>query len=285
MNVMKLQKALQDAGMGNRRLIRQLINEGNIRVNNRVVTNPNYPLDVDHDLVHLKKKELKIRLQPKCYFILNKPDGVVSTLFDPQKRPTISHLIGKIRERVVPVGRLDFHSEGLILLTNDGELTNFILSAKNKVPKTYQVKIKGVLSPETQKKLEKGIFMEGERLNPFRIEFIRQTTGGHSWWRVTITEGKKHILRKAFLFSGHPVERLKRTAIGTIRLKSLPAGEWRELTQTEIKTFFRTCGFLSGGEETAAGGKKPKPAGPKTESRDGRRIKAAAGGKKGRNIV
>lgn len=284
MSEMKLQKALQDAGLGNRRLIRQLINEGKIRVNNRIVTNPNFPLDIEHDLVHLKKKELKIRLQPKCYFILNKPDGVVSTLFDPQKRPAISDLIVKIRERVVPVGRLDFHSEGLILLTNDGELTNFILSARNRVPKTYLVKIKGALSPETKKKLEKGIFMEGERLNPFRIEFIRQTTGGHSWWRVTITEGKKHILRKAFLFSGHPVERLKRTAIGTIRLKSLPAGEWRELTQTEIKTFFRTYGVSSGQDTETSKEKRPHPVIRKgTGNRN--RIKAVAGGKKGRNSV
>ncbi len=163
--------------------------------------------------------------------------GIVSTLEDPQGRSTVRTFITRIKERVYPVGRLDYNSDGLMLLTNDGDLANFIISAKNQVPKTYMLKIKGDLGEATQKKLEKGMFLEGERLNPFVIEPIKMTSSGNSWLKVTINEGKKHILRKAFKYSGHPVEKLRRIAIGNILLGKLPLGEWRELKDYEIAAF------------------------------------------------
>ncbi|MCX6553825.1 MAG: hypothetical protein NTZ12_02235, partial [Candidatus Aminicenantes bacterium] len=125
----------------------------------------------------------------------------------------------------------------------DGDLANFIISAKNQVPKTYLLKIKGELSETTQKKLEKGVFLEGERLNPFVIEPVKATSSGNSWLKVTITEGKKHILRDAFKYSGHPVEKLRRVAIGNIKLKNLPLGEWRELKDYEIAAFKKQYRF------------------------------------------
>lgn len=261
MSPVKLQQALQDAGLGNRRLIRQLINEGKIKVNGTTASNPNFPVEPGRDKIYLRRKEIDIRPQPKAYYLFHKPKGVVSTLSDPQRRATVQDYIGRIRERVYPVGRLDYHSEGLMLLTNDGDLTNFILSARNRVPKTYLVKIKGKLRPETQKNLEKGFYLEGERLNPFQIEFVSDTTHDHSWLRVTITEGKKHILRKAFLFSGHPVEKLRRISIGTFRLKNLANGEWRVLTERELLRF-RTEYMLNRPASVGVERKERKPLGP-----------------------
>jgi len=243
MKEMKLQKYLQDCGLASRREIRQWIHVGKFKVNHRSVTDPNFIIRVPGDQIQLGNKLLKLNMQPKSYFIFNKPVGIVSTLADPQGRPTIRTFISRIRERVYPVGRLDYNSDGLILLTNDGDLANFIISAKNQVPKTYLLKIKGELSPATQVKLEKGVFLEGERLNPFVIEPVKMTSSGNSWLKVTITEGKKHILRDAFKYSGHPVEKLRRVAIGNIKLKNLPLGEWRELKDYEIAAFKKQYRF------------------------------------------
>lgn len=234
----KLQKVLQAAGVDSRRNIRQQIHDGRYTVNARRITDPNFLLDIEKDTIRLDEKKLKLKLEKKSYFIFHKPYGVVSTLSDPEKRPTLSEYISKIKERVYPVGRLDYHSEGLILLTNDGDLTNFIISVKNKIAKVYLIKIKGVLKEEERQNLKiKGIHLDGVRIKPQRIDFVKKTAQNNSWIRVTILEGKKHILRKVFKYSGHPVEKLKRVAIGTFRLKNLPPGHWRELTLEELKEF------------------------------------------------
>jgi 23S rRNA pseudouridine2605 synthase len=251
MSIEKLQKVLQASGIDSRRNIREQIHEGRIKVNNKKITDPNFLVDIKKDTIRLDDNKIRLRLEPKSYFILNKPYGVVTTLHDPQGRPTIRHYIDKIRERVYPVGRLDYHSEGLILLTNDGDLTNFIISSRNKIPKIYMVKIKGVLSDEERQKLRnKGVFLDGFRIKPLRIDFIKKTAQNNSWIRVTIVEGKKHIIRNMFKYIGHPVERLKRTAIGTLKLKKIPAGHWREITREEMAEFKRTYNFRDMGNET-----------------------------------
>jgi 23S rRNA pseudouridine2605 synthase len=245
MNQIELQKLLQESGTGSRRTIRQWLRDGSIQVNGKAVTDPHFPVTYQEDTVRLEGRVLKLKVQPKAYYILHKPREVVSTLADPQRRPCIADYITGITERVYPVGRLDYHSEGLILLTNDGDLTNFILSAKSHVPKVYLIKIQGNLDDRTKARLERGIVLEGARLSPFQIEYVKSTGKGHTWWRVTIIEGKKHIIRKAFLFCGHPVDKLKREAIGTIRLKSVPAGHWRELLPVEIDTFKKKYKYRS----------------------------------------
>jgi 23S rRNA pseudouridine2605 synthase len=243
MKEIKLQKFLQNCGLASRRDIRQWIHEGKFKVNHLAVTDPNFTIKINSDQIHFGRKLLKLNMQNKSYFIFNKPVGIVSTLSDPQQRSTIRSFITRIKERVYPVGRLDYNSDGLMLLTNDGELANFITSAKNQVPKTYLLKIKGELTPATQKKLEKGVFLEGERLKPFVIEPVKSTSSGNSWLKVTISEGKKHILRDAFKYSGHPVEKLRRIAIGNITLKNLPLGEWRELADYEVAAFKKQYHF------------------------------------------
>ncbi|MCU0286138.1 MAG: rRNA pseudouridine synthase [Acidobacteria bacterium] len=244
MNLMKLQKALQAAGIDNRRNIRKGIADGEFKVNNTVIQDPNFIVDIAKDVIRRLDKKIKLQVEKKTYYIFNKPDGVVSTLDDPEGRPTLKDFIVGIKERVYPVGRLDYHSEGLILLTNDGDLTNFIISPRNKVPKIYNIKIKGALSEEERKKLvTRGIHLEGSRVKPLSIEFIKKTGQGNSWIQVIIVEGKKHILRKVFKYAGHPVEKLKRVAVGTFKLKKLPRGYWRELTKEEIITFKQKYGY------------------------------------------
>lgn len=240
----KLQKVLQTAGIDSRRNIRQQIHEGRIKVNNQVVTDPNFLVDITSDTLRLDDRKLKLKKEKKSYYIFHKPYGVISTLHDPQGRTTIKDFLTEIKERVYPVGRLDYHSEGLLLLTNDGELTNFIISTKNKVPKVYMVKIKGILSDKERQQLKtKGIFLEGRRVKPMQIDFVKKTAQGNSWIRVTLIEGKKHIIRNLLKYAGHPVEKLKRTAIGTIKLKKLPIGHWRELTPEELETFKKTYNY------------------------------------------
>ncbi|MCK4763562.1 MAG: rRNA pseudouridine synthase [Candidatus Aminicenantes bacterium] len=244
MSKIKLQKAVQSAGIDSRRKIRQSIHEGKFKVNDKVVKDPNFLIDPALDAVRLKNKKLDIKPEATAYFILNKPYGVICTLDDPQGRPTIKEFITKIKERVYPVGRLDYNSEGLILLTNDGELTNFIISPRNQIPKLYLVKIKGTLKEAEAEKLKsKGIFMDGIRVKPLKIDFVRKTGKDNSWLNVAIIEGKKHILRKMFKYLGHPVEKLKRTAIGTFKLKKLPPGHWRELTEEEVAQFKKEYNF------------------------------------------
>jgi 23S rRNA pseudouridine2605 synthase len=240
----KLQKVLQFAGIDSRRSIRQHIHDGRIKVDNKVITDPNFLVDIAKDTVRIDDKKIKLKIEKKSYFILNKPYGVVSTLEDPQKRVTIKDYIAKIKERVYPVGRLDYHSEGLILLTNDGELTNFVISPRNKIPKIYMVKIKGLMNSEERSQLlNRGLFLEERRVKPLRIDFVKKTAQQNSWIRVTIVEGKKHIIRNIFKYMGHPVEKLKRLAIGSIQLGKLPVGHWRELTHEEVEAFKRTSHY------------------------------------------
>ena len=236
---MTLQKMLQQIGSGSRRLLRQAIADGRVEVNEQVVRDPGLPVTPGVDRIRLDGQALDATLQKTSYFAFHKPDGVVSTLADPQGRPTISHYLKGIRERVYPIGRLDFHSEGLILLTNDGDFANLVLAPKNRIPKVYELKIKGELSPQERERFSHGVVLDGQRLQPFQIRSLRKTAGGHSWILVTIHEGKKHILRRAFLYAGHPVERLKRVMVGTVKLGSIPAGHWRELTRQEVDTFRR----------------------------------------------
>jgi len=249
MSASELQKILQQAGTADRRRIRRWIQQGRLKVNGRAVRDPHAIVRVGIDAITLDDEPLDVHPEKKSAFLFHKPTGVVSTLADPQRRPTVADFITGIRERVYPVGRLDFHSEGLMLLTNDGELANFILSPQQRVPREYLIKVKGIPERETIRKLERGIHLQGRRLLPFSVSPLRRTGQGNSWLHVTIHEGKKHILRDAFKYSGHPVEKLKRIAIGTFRLKNIPAGHWRELTAAELRFFKKTYRYSPSGKE------------------------------------
>ncbi len=238
MGEMKLQKILQGIGWSSRRNIREAINEGRFSINGVVSKDPNILLDPQKDHLKFDENRVKVKFAKKVYYIFNKPIGVLTTLKDPQGRKNISHFIKKIPQRVYPVGRLDYNSQGLIFLTNDGDLADFIINSKNRVPKTYLVKVKGMPSKaKLDFILKKGAFVEGQKIKPISISFVKKTKTGNSWIRVAIYEGKKHVIRKLMLFNGFPVEKLKRSAIGNIKLGNLPIGYYRQLKEEDIDIF------------------------------------------------
>jgi 23S rRNA pseudouridine2605 synthase len=165
------------------------------------------------------------------YIALNKPDSVVSTVSDPQRRRTVIDLLHGVRTRVYPVGRLDYHSEGLILLTNDGEFANAIAS-KGHIPKTYMVKIKGVLNPDQEEQFRRGIPLSGVRTAPAGLRRIRH--GDNPWYEVKLVEGRNQQIRTMFKHLGHLVEKLRRIRIGSLDLGSLKTGEFRYLEPAEV---------------------------------------------------
>lgn len=167
------------------------------------------------------------------HLLLHKPTCVVTTLSDPQGRPTVRDLLGKFRQRVFPVGRLDYHSAGLLLLTNDGELALRLTHPRYHVPKTYRVKVKGELSDQARGRLSRGIHMEEGRTAPAEVRIV-STRDGKTWLEITIAEGKRRQIRRMCEAVGLPVEKLIRVSMGPLKLGRLPAGHYRSLTAAEL---------------------------------------------------
>ncbi len=234
----RLQKIIAHAGVASRREAETMIRQGRVTVNGRVVTELGTKADADRDHVKVDGK-LVAHAEPHRYILLYKPKEVMTTVDDPQGRRTVIDLVRGIRERIYPVGRLDYHSEGLVLLTNDGELAYKVSHPKHGSVKSYNVKVRGVPDERVLDKLRRGITIEGKRTLPCDIERIK-TTGhngdeGNSWLEVRLREGRTQQIRKMFQALGHPVTKLKRVAIGPISDPKLSPGVWRELTKTEVK--------------------------------------------------
>jgi len=233
----RLQGFLQQSGIASRRSLRQAIHKGEITVNGVVASDPKMIVSPGKDKIYFRGIMLNPVLQKRKYYLFHKPVSVLSTLSDPSDRLTISDFITDIRERIYPVGRLDYNSEGLMLLTDDGDLANLVMSPRNRVPKEYQVKIKAEIRPGDIAELEKGIMLKGKPVMPFKVKIIKKTPAGNSWLQVIVHEGKKHLIRNAFFQLGYSVLKLKRTAIGNFRLGRLQVGLWRELTAWELEEF------------------------------------------------
>ena len=229
---------------------------GAVTVNGRVIRELGSKADPEQDHIKVSGKLINPK-QPKVYLMLNKPREVVTTLSDPQGRVTVKNLLRGVRARVYPVGRLDYDSEGLLLLTNDGELVQKILHPSFEVPKTYEVKVKGVLTDEEIRTLSKGVELSDGRTLPCQIRKIEKTEK-NSWLEMTIHEGRNRQIRRMLETMDHPVLKLKRTRMGRLELGALPVGEYRYLTAQEIKSL------------------KVLGAGPRTLSA-GRRIRKAVG--------
>ena len=215
-----------------------MILAGRVTVNGLVVTELGSKADADHDHIKVDGK-LITRAETHRYILIYKPKEVMTTVEDPQGRRTVIDLVRGIRERIYPVGRLDFHSEGLVLLTNDGELAFRVSHPKHGSVKTYHVKVRGVPEERIIDKLQRGITLEGKRTLPCEIVRMK-TTGrgedeGNSWFEVKLREGRTQQIRKMFQAVGHPVSKLKRVAIGPISDPKLTPGVWRELTKQEVK--------------------------------------------------
>jgi 23S rRNA pseudouridine2605 synthase len=231
----RLQKIIAAAGIASRRKSEQLITGGLVSVNGAVVTELGSKADPETDHIRVNGKLLK-GAERHIYLLMNKPKGYVTTLKDPERRPTVMDLLHGVGARVYPVGRLDYASEGLLLLTNDGEFANFLMKAASHVPKTYMVKVAGTPSPDGLAKLRAGMFIaadHGRRVKtaPAKIHPIRESN--NPWYEVTLIEGKNRQIRRMFEAIGHHVEKIKRVRYGPLEL-DVPPGKFRRLTPQEV---------------------------------------------------
>jgi len=243
----RLQKILATAGIASRRKAEVLIAEGRVTVNGKVLSEPGSKADPETDHIKVDGRLIK---QPEhfIYLALNKPDNVVSTASDPQRRATVLDYIQGIRGRVYPVGRLDYHSQGLTLLTSDGEFANAITAARSHVPKTYLVKSNGYLTAEQEEEFRTGVPLSGRRTAPAGLHLYRR--GDNPWYEVKLIEGRNQQVRIMFKHFGRLVEKLRRVRIGNIELGSLKPGEFRHLTPEEVRKLMRMASGNSGRRES-----------------------------------
>ncbi|MBI4697779.1 MAG: rRNA pseudouridine synthase [Nitrospirae bacterium] len=228
----RIQKILAKCGIASRRKAEEMILEGRITVNGKIAI---LGMKADFERDHIKVDRKLIRgLEPKTYFMFHKPVKCITSMSDPEGRPAIRDFLKGVKVKVFPVGRLDYDSEGLLLLTNDGELTNAVLHPKGKIPKTYLVKVEGVFEDKDIQKFEKGIKLEDGLTAPAKIKKIKKTEA-NSWVEITIYEGRKRQIRRMCEKLGHSVMRLIRTKIDGLELGDLKPGEHRRLTLEEIK--------------------------------------------------
>ncbi|MDA8078222.1 MAG: pseudouridine synthase [Nitrospiraceae bacterium] len=227
----RLQKILAEMGIASRRKAEELILEGCVTVNGKAAV---IGMKADPARDHIKVNgKLLVRPEQRVYYVFNKPRGVVTSMSDPQGRPTVKDFLGRIKEKVFPVGRLDYDSEGMLLLTNDGDFAHAILHPSKKIPKTYLVKVKGVLLEEDMDRLRNGIRLDRSVTAPARVKRYRRIET-NSWIEMTIYEGKKRQIRRMLERVGHPVLRLMRIRIGGIEMGGIEAGSLRKLTAREM---------------------------------------------------
>ena len=231
----RLQKILSQAGVASRRSSESLIAEGRVSVNGSVVQEMGTKADPDVDDIRVDGRRIKAR-QTLRYILLSKPAGYVSTRSDPQRRPTVIDLLQGVREYIYPVGRLDYDSEGLLLLTNDGDLAAMLTHPRHGVERTYEAQVAGMPDAEAIDRLRQGIPLDGRRTLPATVTLLHRGRGDRdAVLAITIREGRNRQVRRMCEAVGHPVRALKRTRIGPIEDRHLKPGRWRELTPQEIK--------------------------------------------------
>jgi len=242
----RLQKIIAAAGIASRRKAEELITAGHVQVNGQVVTALGSKADSDADHIRVNGKLLHAA-RPHVYLLLNKPKGYVTTVSDPEKRPTVMDLVRGIKGRVYPIGRLDYASEGLLLMTNDGDLAHRLMKAASHVPKTYVVKVAGTPKEDAIAKLRAGVSIatdDGKRVRtgPASVRIVKE--GANPWYEMTLIEGRNRQIRRMFEAVGHHVEKIKRVRYGPLALDVAP-GEFRMLTPKEVERLKSACGIRS----------------------------------------
>jgi pseudouridine synthase len=233
----RLQKLIAAAGIASRRHAEQLITAGEVTVNGKVVAELGTKADPETDHIKVRGKLINPSLErrEKVYILLNKPRGYLSSVSDPEGRPTVLELLPASLGRLYPVGRLDFNTEGLLLLTNDGDFTNFITAARNKVEKVYEGKVKGVPDDQAIERLRRGVTLEdGTRTAPAKIRRLGESET-NAWFEILLHEGKNQQIRRMFDLIGHSVIKLRRSRIGSLRDDDLKPKKWRRLSPDEVR--------------------------------------------------
>ena len=232
METVKLQKYFSDCAIMSRRAAEEEIKSGKVTVNGEVAY-LGLRVDPNHDVIIYKGRKILPPKRQKTYILLNKPRGIVTTLSDEKGRPTVISLLSDLTARVYPVGRLDYNSDGLLLLTDDGELTNRLTHPKHQIPKIYHVTVKGDVTYEQQKKLSSALVIDGYKIPPVKVEIIKKEPYTTTL-KMTLYEGRNRQIRKMCALCGLEIKTLTRVALGNISLGSLPVGKWRHLTSTEV---------------------------------------------------
>ena len=233
----RIQKILAQAGMASRREAEEWIREGRVFVNGKPAKLGDRA-DPEKDSIRVGDKRIPARPSRRTYILLNKPKGYVTTVSDPERRDTVLDLLpGGLRRGMKPVGRLDVQTEGLILLTDDGDLARDLTDPASGCPKEYRVKVSGLPTEKEIERLRRGVPLDGRRTRPATIDQVSRTARGeegNTWFRVVLTEGRNRQIRRMFEGIGHPVSKLKRVAIGPIRDEGLPSGAHRRLSEGEV---------------------------------------------------
>jgi 23S rRNA pseudouridine2605 synthase len=254
-NETKLQLVLRNSGVASRRKAEELINEGRVTVNGQEITDPAFRVDPDRDHIKVDGKLIRAAAHEKEYYLFNKPRHVVSTMDDPEGRPCVGDYLRQVKKRLFTVGRLDFDAEGLMILTNDGQLAQTLSHPSNRMPRVYLVKVKGVPDKEQLAKIKKGMSLgEGERVGDIELTLLnKQSTT--TWIRIVLYEGKRNEIKRIFFRIDHPVRKLRRIGFGPFTLGALPTGELRPLTGEELTKLKKLTQEIS----EAAKNRPPRP--------------------------
>lgn len=233
----RLQKIIAAAGICSRRRAEEMILLGQVKVNGEVVNTLGAKADPVNDIISVDGKVLEPDAHENQYYILNKPRGYITSTSDPQGRPTVMNLMGTVEARIYPVGRLDYASEGLLLLTNDGELANRMMHPSSQVHRTYAVKVKGEVTDDHIRQLRKGIQLSDGFVKPLRVGRAERLQN-KEWIEITVTEGKNLEIRRIFAVLGLDVERLRRIALGQLKIEGIPVGKFVRLAKQQVEEIF-----------------------------------------------
>ena len=278
MSAERLQKILAHAGVASRRKAEELIEAGHVSVNGKVVRELGSKADLDQDLIEVDGRTIR-ETQDKVYYVLYKPAGCVTTLSDPENRPTIKAYLEEIPERVYPVGRLDYDVEGALIVTNDGDLAFSMMHPRFGVRRTYLAKVHGVPAAEQLERLRRGVRLEDGRARALEAD-LHSRTPRNTWVRVVVAEGRQHLVKRLMEAVGAPVQKLHRADYGGIGVAGMRPGEVRELTRAEVQSLRAQAGKKAEASDRRApvalparrhGHGPPSPGGRTRRGRHGRR--------------
>lgn len=228
----RLQKIIAHAGIASRRAAEEMILQGRVRVNGTTVTKLGSTADPQRDFIEVDGVALR-KQHRKIYLMLHKPAGCITTIYDPLGRPTVMQFLKGIDERLFPVGRLDYDTEGLLILTNDGDFANILMHPRYAFQRTYAVKVQGALSSEDLIRLQNGIMVNGVKMSFQKIGFLKKAQK-NTWYEVMLQEGKNRQIKKMFESIGYRTLRIIRTGFGPFKLGDLPPGEWKKLPAEKV---------------------------------------------------